>query len=100
MARTKPSPLYAKHVPQYHQNDVDTQLKLLGEAHTRDIQRQRFLHVASGGMWTDHLPDPWDVKLVASRLVNRIKRRLFGVSKYQPHQGAKECARRVQQGVK
>jgi hypothetical protein len=90
---------YSKHVPQYHENDVDFQLTTLGEQHRQAVERQRIRHIINGGKPTDLLPQPWDLLAVSHRLVRQVQRRLFGTSKYQPHQGAKECARRVRQGV-
>lgn len=44
-------------------------------------------------------PPSWDLDRALRTLLKRILRHTGSTSKYQPHQGAKECARRVRQGA-
>lgn len=70
-------------------SDYDTRAKLITQAHTAAaVHADRVLALTG-------VREPvWDLQRALQQLDNKIRRYYHNTSKYKPHQGARECARR------
>ena len=81
----------------YKFSDVESQRKWLSDVHftlCNKLAAQRQVIIANGGNPEEIPVEPFDLPRAISRMERRVSHLYRQSSRYEPHQGARECERR------